>query len=92
MPIHIINHLAQDVEGGGAGEFSLRWGSGEVGDIQLGIRIPIDELEAYIKSVRAGSPTDGFIHWYSECLSRYQMQQLIKAARRARDAVFEPDA
>jgi hypothetical protein len=86
MPKEIINYTDD------AASFSVHWSGPEGGQVlQLGITIPRKSIEEYIRGLESAKSGDHVVEWYSFPLERGEVQRLIRAAKRARDAVFGAD-
>lgn len=72
-------------------EVSINWIGGDQAYAQIGVELSIDDVEQHVKQVRKDSPGDARVTFYTEPLTRPELQRLIRAARRARDAVFDAD-
>lgn len=77
-------------------QVALHW-DGNSGNVQLSLDIDLDVLSRIIEVKREnpnawdGSEAGRQV-FYTETLSRADLQRLIKASRRARDSVFGADA
>lgn len=86
MPKEIVNHADSEAS------FSLHWSGPEGGQtLQLGISIPRKDIEKYVDGLRDAESPDHSVEWYSPPLERFEVQRLIRSAKRARDAVFGAD-
>ncbi len=74
-----------------APEISLHWSGGPAGYAQLGMEFSVSDMLGYLNHLLKGSPTDSRATFYTPELTRPDLQRLVKAARRARDVVFDAD-
>ena len=72
-------------------EFSLHWSPGDAGYVQVGVEFNVDDMLTYLNQLRKDSPLDSRAQLYSDILNRADLQRTIRAAKRARDAVFGAD-
>lgn len=56
------------------------------GHVQVSVNVPRKNIEEWLKTDEGG-----YISWYSEPLSRYEINKMIKILRRARDSAYSPD-
>lgn len=74
-----------------APEFSLHWSGGPAGVVQLGVEFDIKVMQDLLSMLAKNSPTDKRTSIYSIGLERDEVQRMIRAGKRARDAVFGAD-
>lgn len=58
---------------------------------QVSIQFNVDDMHAYLTRLRQDSPGDKRTIVFTEPLTRPEMQRMIRAAKRARDASFGAD-
>lgn len=81
----------------GAGEttpvVSLHWSKGHDGTVQFGFTVDFAVLDEIAKMRQGGLFGNDDVHtFYTAAVSRDELNHGVLAMRRARDAVFEPDA
>lgn len=72
-------------------EASLHWSSNAGGYAQLAFEFDVQAMLNYLAQLRKDSPGDSRAVFYTLELSRHELQTLIRAAKRARNAVFGAD-
>lgn len=72
-------------------EVSLHWSSGEPHFAQIGFEFSVKDMTAYLARLAKDSPTDHRATFYTAELTRPELQRMIRAGKRARDAVFGAD-
>lgn len=74
-----------------AAEFTLHWNGGPGEIAQLGVEFDVQVMRDHLAEIAKHSPTDKRTSIYSIGLDRAELQRMIRAAKRARDAVFGAD-
>ena len=76
-------------------EIALHWTKGDAGIVQMSIQLDAEmvrrQLELYDKDEWIGEKIPGMLIFYSGDLKRYELQKMIRHARRARDDVHGAD-
>lgn len=72
-------------------EISLHWSSGGPAYAQLAFGFDVKSMRDYLDQLAKDSPTDSRAIFYTEELRRPELQTMIRAAKRARDAVYGAD-
>jgi hypothetical protein len=72
-------------------EITIHWSSGEPRHAQIGFEFDVGNMLAYLTRLRVDSPMDSRATFYTSELSRDDLQRMIRAGKRARDAVFGAD-
>jgi hypothetical protein len=67
----------------------VHWG--HAGEVQIGVVIDRKLISEYLADMDREKSPDTEIRWFTEPMNRYEVQNGIKALRRARDAVFGVD-
>jgi len=83
MPKELINHARTPDDTGM--QATVHW-SPETGEVQLGVALDASEVRTYLKTA-----TETAVHWYTAPLTRREINQAIRALRRARDSVYGAD-
>lgn len=94
MPKEQINYdRTPDIDGVSslAPEFSLHWNSGPGEVVQLGVEFDVKVMREHLDLLAKHSPTDKRTAVYSAGLERDDIQKMIRAGKRARNAVFGAD-
>ena len=68
---------------------SVHWG--QAGEVQIGVVIDRKAISEYLADMDRTKSPDTEIRWFTEPMDRGEVQNGIKALRRARDAVFGAD-
>jgi len=72
-------------------ECAIHW-SGEAGGYaQISFEFDVKAMREYLDQLAKNSPMDSRAIFYTETLTRPELQNLIRTAKRARDAVFGAD-
>jgi hypothetical protein len=75
---------------------SFHWSKGEAGLAQIAVELDVEQLRELIKAYDAGewvgetNKTER-VRVYSAVLNRWELQRLIRTARKVRDDVFDAD-
>jgi hypothetical protein len=72
-------------------EVSLHWSSGAPAYAQISFEFDVKAMRDYLAQLVKDSPTDSRAIFYTEELTRHELQTTIRAAKRARDSVYEAD-